>query len=102
MEDPGTLLAFLAAVLGPPASPTFGKLSCKLLPFPTLVVCALSYSTPAIILAAQIPHHNSSPILHILAVVSNCEFLDERENVEIVWKQVFFFFGVARRGNRRG
>jgi hypothetical protein len=37
-----------------------------------------------------------------LAVVSNCEFLDKWEDVEIVWEKVFFFFGIAGRSNRRG
>ena len=79
MEDPGALLAFLAAVFRPSAPPAFGKLSGELLPFPTLVVCTLSNPAAAVVLAAQIPHHNSCPVLHILAVMSDCEFLDERK-----------------------
>jgi hypothetical protein len=35
-------------------------------------------------------------------MVSNCEFLDERENIEIVWEEVFLFFGIAGRSNGRG
>jgi hypothetical protein len=102
VEDPRTLLAFLAAVFRPPASSAFGKLSCELLPFPTLIVCTLSNPASTVVLAAQIPHHNSCPVLHILAMVSNCEFLDERENVEVIWEEVFLFFGIAGGSNGRG
>jgi len=100
VEHPSTLLAFLAAVLRPPASATFGKLPCELLPFTTLIVCTLSDPTTAVVLAAQISHHNSCPVLHVLAVVSDSKLLDERENVEVVWEEVFFFFGIA--GGGRG
>jgi hypothetical protein len=92
VEDPCTFLAFLAAVFCPPAPSAFRKLPCELLPFPTLVVCTLPYSTPTIVLAAQIPHYNPSPVLHVLTVVSNCEFLDKREDVKVVREEVFFFF----------
>jgi hypothetical protein len=61
-------------------------LPCEFFPFPTLIVRALSYSTTAIIFSTQISHYNSSPILHILAVVANCEFLNEREDIEVVWQ----------------
>lgn len=102
VEDPGALLAFLAAVFRPSASPAFGKLSCELLPFPTLVVCTLSNPASTVVLAAQISHHNSCPVLHILAVVSDCEFLDKREDIEIIWEEIFFFLGIARGSNGRG
>jgi hypothetical protein len=102
VEDPCTFLTFLAAVLRSPASSAFGKLPCELLPLPTLVVRTLPYSTPTVVLAAQIPHYNSSPVLHILTVVSNCEFLDEREDIEVVWEEVFFLFRIAGGSDRRG
>jgi hypothetical protein len=102
VKDPGALLAFLAAVFRPPATSAFGKLSCELLPFPTLVVCTLSNPASTVVLTAQIPHHNSCPVLHILAVVSDGKFLDERENIEVVWEEVFLFFRITGGSNWRG
>ena len=102
VENPGALLALLAAVFRSPASSALGKLSCELLPFPTLVVCTLPNPAPTIVLAAQISHDHSCPVLHVLAVVPNREFLDKRENVEVVWEEILFFFGIAGRGNGRG
>lgn len=98
VEDPRTLLTLLATVFRPPASPALGELPCELLPFPALVISTLSYSAAAIILPAQIPHHHSSPVLHILAVVADGKFFDKREDVEIVGEEVFFFFGFAGGG----
>lgn len=98
VKHPSTLLAFLAAVLRPPASATLGKLACELLPFPALVVCTLSDAPTAVVLAAQVAHHHASPVLHVLAVVSDRELFDQRENVEVVWEQVLFLFGIASRG----
>lgn len=109
VEYPCTLLAFLAAVFCPSASSALGKLSGELLPLAALVVGTLSYATSRVILPAQVPHHNSSPVLHVLAVVPDGELLHQREYVEVVRQEVFFFFRVAcgrvagrgRRGGRR-
>jgi hypothetical protein len=30
-----------------------------------------------------------------LAVVTDSKLLDKREDVEIVWKEIFFFLGIA-------
>ena len=76
VENPGTLLALLAAVFRSPASSALGKLSCELLPFPALIVCTLPNPTPTIVLAAQISHYNSCPVLHVLAMMADSEFLD--------------------------
>lgn len=98
MEDPRTLLALLAAIFRPPASSTLGKLPCKFFPFPTLVISTLPYPSTRIILPAQVPHHNASPVLHILTMVSDCKFLDQGEDVEVIWKEIFFFLRVTGRG----
>ncbi len=84
MECPRTFLTLFAAVLRSAAPAALSELSRELLPFTTLVVCALPNATPRIILAAEIAHHNPSPVLHIVAVISHRKLLNQRENVEIV------------------
>jgi len=84
--DPGTLLALLTAVFRSTTSAAFCKLSCELLPLPTLIVGTLSDAPFGVILAAQVTHYYASPVLHILAMVTNSELLDQWENVEIIWK----------------
>lgn len=91
MERPGTLLTLFAAVLCSAAPTALSKLPCEFLPFPALVVGTLSNATTGIVLAAQVTHNNSGPVLHIRAVVSNSELLYERENVEIIRKKVLLF-----------
>jgi hypothetical protein len=98
VENPGTLLAFLAAIFCPPTSAAFGKLPGEFFPFSALIVCTLSDPATAIVLAAQITHDNSGPVLHILTVMSDSKFFDEREYVEIVWEKVFFLLRIAGRG----
>ena len=102
MENPSALLAFLAAVLRPSAPSALGELPRELFPFPALVVGAVSDSASAVVFPAEVTHYYASPVLHVLAVVTDGELLDEREDVEVVWEEVFFFFGVAGGGNRRG
>jgi hypothetical protein len=98
MVNPSTLLALLAAVLRPTATATLGKLPGVFLPLAALVISALPYSTSQIILSAQISHHNSSPILHILRMMADGELFHERKDIEIVGKQVFLFlFGILRK-----
>jgi hypothetical protein len=65
MAAPCALLAFLAAVFRPSASPTFGELASKLFPFPALPICALSNAASILVFAAQVSHHDASPVLHI-------------------------------------
>lgn len=84
MEYPCALLAFLAAVLGPPASSALGKLPRKLLPLPALIVGTLSDAASGIILPAKVPHHHSRPVLHVLAMMPDGKFLNQGEYVEIV------------------
>ncbi len=96
VEHPGTLLALFAAVFRPPAPPAFGKLASELLPLPTLVVRTLPYPVSAVVLAAEIPHHDASPVLHVLAVMPDRELLNKREDVEVIWEEVFFFVRVTR------
>lgn len=95
VEDPGGFLAFFAAILRPPASSAFCELAGELLPFPALVICTLSNAPTGIILAAQISHYNASPVLHVLTVMADCELFHKGEDVEVVWEEVFFFFGIA-------
>ena len=84
MIYPCTLLTILAAVLRPPTASTLCKLSCEFFPLSTLIVCTLSDPTSGVIFAAQIPHDHAGPVLHVLAVVSDSKFFNQRENVEIV------------------
>lgn len=98
MEGPGALLTLLAAVLGPAASATLGKLSCKLLPLAALVVGTLANATSGIVLAAQVSHNNSGPILHVRAVVSNRELFNQREDVEVVGEEIFLLVLFLGRG----
>jgi len=86
MIDPGTLLAFLAAVFRASTSATLGKLANTCFPLAALIIGTLSNAAACVILSAQVPHHNTSPILHILAMVPDSELLYEREDVEVVWK----------------
>jgi len=73
--NPSTLLTFLAAVLRPAASAALCKLSGKLLPLPALIVSTLPDASSAFIFAAEIPHDNTCPVLHVLAVVLYSKFL---------------------------
>lgn len=96
MIHPGTLLTFLATVLCPPATSALGKLSRVFLPLPALIVRTLSDSASWIVFPAQVSHHNSGPILHVLAMMSNGELFDQGENIKIVRQEVFFLLGIAR------
>lgn len=95
VENPGVLLTFLAAILGAAAPTTLGKLSCPLLPSTALIVRALTNTTTGIIFPAQIPHHDTRPVLHVLRMVADCEFLNQREYIEIVGKQVFLLISLV-------
>lgn len=90
MVNPCALLAFFAAVLCTAASSTLGKLPCELLPLAALVVCTLPDPPSGVVLAAQVTHNHTSPVLHVLAVVTHCELLDKGEDIEIVRQEVFF------------
>lgn len=85
MKNPSTLLTLLTAILCSPTPPTLGELSSIFLPLAALKVRALANAAPQIVLAAQIPHDHAGPVLHVLSVVSHCELLYQREDVEIVW-----------------
>lgn len=84
MERPGTLLTLFAAVLCPAAPAALSKLPRKFFPFTTLVISALPNPAPCIILTAEVPHDDASPVLHICTVVSHSELLHQREDVEII------------------
>jgi len=88
---PRVLLAFLAAVLGSPTPSAFRKLASELLPLAALVVCTLSDPASRVVFSAQISHHDTCPVLHVLCVVDDGEFLNEWENVEVVGLEIFFF-----------
>jgi hypothetical protein len=65
MAAPCPFLALFAAVFRPPASSTFGELASKLLPLSALPICALSDASSILVFAAQVSHHDASPVLHI-------------------------------------
>lgn len=94
VESPSTLLALFAAVLGPPASAALGKLTGVLLPLATLVICTLADPSTSVVLAAEVSHNNAGPVLHISAVVANCELLNKREEVEVVGEQVLLVVSI--------
>ncbi|KAI6766240.1 hypothetical protein HG530_007310 [Fusarium avenaceum] len=94
MESPCTLLALFAAVFGSSASATLGKLTSVLFPLAALVVSTLADASTGIVLAAEISHDHTSPVLHISAVVTNCELLNEWKKVEVVVKQILFVVGI--------
>jgi hypothetical protein len=94
MESPCTLLALFAAVFGSSASATLGKLTSVLFPLTALVVGTLTDASTGVVLAAEISHDHASPVLHISAVVADCELLNEREKVEVVVEQILFVIGV--------
>lgn len=88
MEDPRRLLALFAAVFRTPTASALSKLSRVLFPLAALVVRALSDATSRVIFPTEIAHDDTGPVLHILGVVTDGEFLDEREDVEVFWKEV--------------
>jgi hypothetical protein len=88
MESPSTFLTLFAAVFSSAASAALSKLPCELFPFAALIVRALSDATSGVIFAAEIPHHYTSPVLHISTVIPHCEFLHEREYIEIVRQKI--------------
>ena len=87
---PRSFLALLATVFGPTAAPAFGKLPREFFPLPAFVVSALSDPALRVVFSAQVPHHDASPILHILGMMSDGELFDQWKNVKVVWLQIFF------------
>jgi hypothetical protein len=94
MGTPCAFLAFFAAVLRPPASSALSELASILFPFAALPICALPNATSALVFAAQISHHDASPVLHITLLLRSRvvrmagggrfrggEFLDKWEDV---------------------
>lgn len=94
VESPSTLLALFAAVFSASASTTLGELASVLFPFAALVVCTLADASTCVILAAEISHNNAGPVLHISAVVADCELLDQWEEVEVVGEQILLVVGI--------
>lgn len=90
VERPRTLLAFLAAVLGASASAAFGELASVFFPLAALVVGTLADAASRVVLPAQVPHDDASPVLHVGAVMSDGELFDQGKDVEIVWKKELF------------
>lgn len=90
MERPGALLTLLAAILCPAAPTALSELPRKFFPFTALVISALPNPAPRIILTAEVPHNDASPVLHIGTMVPDSELLHQREYVEIVRKEILF------------
>ena len=65
-----------------------------LLPFTALIVSALADAATSIIFAAEVSHDNTSPVLHVSTVVPHCELLDEREEIEVIGKQILFVISI--------
>lgn len=89
VERPGALLALLAAVFGAPAAATLGELARELLPLAALIVGALSDAAARVVLAAEVPHNNPGPVLHVGTVVADGELLHKGEDVQVVGEQIF-------------
>lgn len=92
VEDPSVLLTLLTAIFRATAPTAFGKLPCPLLPLAASVIRTLADPAASIIFAAEIPHHDTSPVLHVLGMVAYRELFNKRENIEIIGEQVFFAF----------
>lgn len=84
VEGPCTLLTIFTAVFCPSTTPTLSELPRVFLPFPTLVVCALTDAASRVVFAAQIPHNDTCPILHVGAVEAHSELLDQWKDVQVV------------------
>lgn len=91
VESPCAFLAFLTAVFGTPATAALRKLPCVLFPFAALVVGTLTDASPGVVLSAQVSHNHTGPVLHVCAVVPDCELLHEGEYVLVVGEEVFLF-----------
>lgn len=81
---PCVFLAVLAAILCPPAAPALGELASEFFPLTALEVRALPDATSGIVFPTEIPHDNAGPVLHILWVMADGEFLNQRKDVEVV------------------
>lgn len=92
MIHPRGFLTIFAAVLGAAATATLGKLSLELFPFTALVVCALPNATSRLVLAAEIPHDDASPVLHVFGVMTHRKLFHQGEDVDIVRKHVLLLF----------
>lgn len=92
MENPGALLALFAAVFGPSAAAALSKLARELFPTTALVVCALPDASARVVFSAKVAHNDACLVLHVRGMVSHGELLDQGEDVEVVWKLVFFKF----------
>lgn len=90
VEGPRTLLALFAAVLGAAATAALSKLASVLFPFPALIVGALADTAPCLVFPAQVPHNDPCPVLHVCAVVSYGELLDQGEYVHIIRQKILF------------
>jgi hypothetical protein len=74
---PCILLALFAAVLGASTPPALCKLAGILLPFAALIVGALPNAALRVVLAAQIPHNHTSPILHFRGVMPDGKLFNQ-------------------------
>lgn len=91
VECPSALLALFAAIFCSAASTALSKLPRERLPFTALVIGTLSNATSGIVLATEIAHYDPGPVLHIGAMISYCELLDQGENIKVVGQQIFLF-----------
>lgn len=89
MKDPSLLLTNLATILCLSAPPTLRKLSRVRLPSPTLVVSALPDISVCLVFATEIAHDDAGPVLHIVRVSFDGEFLDQGKDVEGLGEEVF-------------
>jgi len=84
MAWPGLALTLLAAILSAAASTTLGKLASELFPFAAFVPCALPDTSFGFVLSTEISHDYTSPVLHVLRVMTNGELLHQWKDVVII------------------
>lgn len=93
--------SYLAAIFGPTTTSAFRKLTRKLLPLAALIVGTLANPTPSIVLATQVAHHYTRPVLHILGVTAHCKLLNQRENIVVVRLKELFVLIFIRFSQRK-
>ena len=94
--DPCTLLTLFAAIFRATTTPTLGKLAGELLPFAAFIISTLSNAAFRVVFPAQVAHHHTRPVLHVLGMMPDREFFNQRENVKVVRLQVFFVLVALR------
>ena len=99
VENPRIFLAVLAAVFSTATAAALCELPCIFLPFTALIVCTLPYASSIVVFAAEVPHNDTSPMLHIWRMMAYCELLNEGEDIEIIREQILFLLVLINGSN---